>query len=75
MAQWESWSAFWDMDGAAFFVWGSYGLTFALIALELVLVLRRRKDTITRLLRWRRAVGKDSARKTGASVSVMESET
>jgi len=36
--QWESWSAFWDMGGAAFYVWGSYGLTFALIALELVLV-------------------------------------
>jgi len=75
MSQWESWSAFWDMGGAAFYVWGSYGLTFALMALELVLVLRRRKDTVTRLLRWRRAVGKDSARKAGASVSVMESET
>ena len=49
--QWESWSAFWDMGGAAFYVWGSYGLTFALIALELVLVFQRRKDTTRRLLR------------------------
>ncbi|MCV2217769.1 MULTISPECIES: heme exporter protein CcmD [unclassified Thauera] len=81
--QWESWSAFWNMGGAAYFVWGSYGVTFALMALELVLVLRRRKDTITRLLRWRRAVGKDSARASargsakegGASVPAMESET
>ena len=30
--QWESWSAFWDMGGAAFFVWGSYGVTFAVMA-------------------------------------------
>ncbi|ENO87152.1 heme exporter protein CcmD [Thauera linaloolentis] len=77
--QWESWSAFWNMGGAAYFVWGSYGLTFALMALELVLVLRRRKDTVTRLLRWRRAVGKDSARGSakegGTPVPAMESET
>ncbi len=61
--QWQSWSAFWEMGGAAAYVWGSYGLTFALIALELVLVLRRRKDTVRRLLRWRRAVGKDKGRR------------
>lgn len=78
--QWESWSAFWNMGGAAYFVWGSYGVTFALMALELVLVLRRRKDTITRLLRWRRAVGKDSsargsAKEGGTPVPAMESET
>jgi heme exporter protein D len=57
--QWESWSAFWQMGGAGPFVWGSYGLTLALVAVELVLVLRRRRDTVVRLLRWRRAVGKD----------------
>ncbi|MBC9073234.1 heme exporter protein CcmD [Thauera sp. CAU 1555] len=57
--QWESWSAFWQMGGAGPFVWGSYGLTLVLVAVELVLVLRRRKDTVLRLLRWRRAVGKD----------------
>jgi heme exporter protein D len=59
MMQWASWSAFWDMGGAAFFVWGSYGLTFALIALELVLVFQRRKDTLNRLLRWHKAVRRD----------------
>mgnify|MGYP001374311896 CR=1 FL=1 len=59
--QWESWSAFWHMGGAAFFVWGSYGLTFALIALELVLVFQRRKDTVNRLLRWRKAVGRNGS--------------
>lgn len=56
--QWESWSAFWSMGGAAPYVWGSYGLTFALILLELILVSRRRKQTALRLSRWRRATGK-----------------
>lgn len=60
--QWESWSAFWSMGGAGFFVWGSYGLTFALIVLELIVVLRRRKQTALRLARWRRATGKGAAR-------------
>ncbi|KAI5915961.1 MAG: heme exporter protein CcmD [Proteobacteria bacterium] len=59
--QWESWSAFWNMGGAGFFVWGSYGLTFALVALELVLVFQRRKDTVNRLLRWRKAVGRNGS--------------
>lgn len=65
--QWESWSAFWDMGGAGAFVWGSYGVTFALVALELVLVMQRRRDTVKRLLRWRRAVGKDGSGRAGAA--------
>jgi heme exporter protein D len=73
--QWESWSAFWNMGGAAIFVWGSYGVTFGLIALELVLVSQRRKDTVLRLLRWRRAVGKDVGKSNGgAPEPAMESE-
>jgi len=53
--QWESWSAFWDMGGAAAFVWGSYGVTAACIVAELMLVFRRRSDTVRRLARLRRA--------------------
>ncbi|MDX5446712.1 MAG: heme exporter protein CcmD [Zoogloeaceae bacterium] len=53
--QWESWSAFWDMGGAALFVWGSYGVTALCIAVELILLFRRRSDTARRLLRLRRA--------------------
>ena len=53
---WSSWSEFWQMGGAGFFVWGSYGLTFALIAMELVLVLQRRKQVVKRLQRLRRAM-------------------
>jgi heme exporter protein D len=55
MMQWASWSAFWDMGGAAVFVWGSYAVTAILIAVELILVLRRRRHTARRLLRLRRA--------------------
>lgn len=74
--QWESWSAFWDMGGAAVFVWGSYAVTFGLIALELVLVFQRRKDTTRRLLRWRRAVGKEVGKHNGgAREPALESET
>lgn len=53
--QWESWSAFWQMGGAAPFVWGSYGITALLVAGELIMVMRRRKDALRRLLRLRRA--------------------
>ena len=53
--QWESWSAFWDMGGAGRFVWGSYGATALLVIGELILVRNRRKDTVRRLLRLRRA--------------------
>ncbi len=54
MMEWESWRAFWDMGGAAMFVWGSYLVTAVLVAMELILVLRRRRDTVRRLLRLRR---------------------
>ncbi len=60
---WQSASDFWSMGGAAFFVWGSYGVTFALIALELVVVLRRRKQVVQRLQRLRQAMKASTRRK------------
>lgn len=54
---WESWNAFWQMGGAGFYVWGSYGVTLLLIVVELLLVFRRRRDTLIRLQRLRRATG------------------
>ena len=53
--QWDSWSAFWQMGGAAPFVWGSYGLTVFMVVAELIMVGRRRRETVRRLLRLRRA--------------------
>ena len=60
---WGSWTEFWQMGGAGIFVWGSYGLTFALIALELVLVLQRRKQVVKRLQRLRRAMKSSAVRR------------
>ena len=34
-------SEFFAMGGYAFYVWGSYGVTFALLALEVFLLLKR----------------------------------
>ena len=34
------------MGGYAFYVWGSYAVTFALLALEAVLLLRRHKKAL-----------------------------
>jgi heme exporter protein D len=41
---WNGWNDFWAMGGYAFYVWGSYGATLALILTEIFLLrLRRRK--------------------------------
>ena len=46
---WNSWEEFWDMGGYAFFVWGSYGLVFAGVALELWLAMLRRSALLNGL--------------------------
>jgi len=38
-------SEFFAMGGYAFYVWGSYGVTFALLALEIIFVLKRKRET------------------------------
>jgi len=52
---WESWSAFMDMGGAAFYVWGSYGVTALLVIVELVMLRARRVSSTRRLYRLQRA--------------------
>ncbi len=47
--QWQSFSEFIAMGGRGFFVWGSYGVSFLLIAAELWLLTRRRKQSLQRL--------------------------
>ena len=37
-------SEFFDMGGYGFYVWGSYGLTFALLAAEILLVRKRSRE-------------------------------
>ena len=38
---------FFAMGGYALYVWGSYAVTFALLALEIVLLLKRKRETQT----------------------------
>jgi heme exporter protein D len=40
-------SEFFHMGGYAWYVWGSYGVTFACLALEIVLLLRRSREAKT----------------------------
>lgn len=40
---WGSASQFFEMGGYGLYVWGSYAVTFVLIALELVLLAARRR--------------------------------
>jgi heme exporter protein D len=46
---WNSWEEFWDMGGYAVFVWGSYAVVFAGVALELWLAVRRRSAVLNGL--------------------------
>jgi len=39
---WNSWNDFWAMGGYAFYVWGSYAATFALIIAEIIFLRLRR---------------------------------
>ena len=37
-------SEFFAMGGYAFYVWGSYGVTFVLLAVEIILLMRRKHE-------------------------------
>ncbi len=46
---WASWSDFFAMGGYAFYVWGSYLVTLALLATEIVLLVLRKRDTLAQI--------------------------
>lgn len=46
---WGSWDNFLAMGGYAFYVWGSYLVTLAMIIAEVVLLRARRRATLGRL--------------------------
>jgi heme exporter protein D len=54
---WGSWNNFLAMGGYAFYVWGSYGVTLALIVAEIALVRARKRSVETMLVRTVRARG------------------
>jgi heme exporter protein D len=49
--RWESWATFWHMGGYAVYVWGSVGVCFALLGLEVWWARRERERTLA----WLRA--------------------
>jgi heme exporter protein D len=46
---WGSWENFLTMGGYAFYVWGSYLVTFGLVAAEIALLALRKRSALARL--------------------------
>lgn len=46
---WGSWDAFLNMGGYGFYVWGSYLVTFALLAMETALLASRKRNVLRQL--------------------------
>jgi heme exporter protein D len=55
MIYWNSFSDFLAMGGYGFYVWGSFGATVLIMAIEPIVVARNQKATISRLKRQMRA--------------------
>lgn len=51
MIYWNSFADFLAMGGYGFYVWGSFGVTALIMAIEPILVMRQRKNMIVRLNR------------------------
>jgi len=43
---WSSWEAFWAMGGYGLYVWGSYGVFFAVVVLECWQLRARRRAAL-----------------------------
>ena len=41
---WGGWSEFWAMGGYGYYVWGSYAVTIACLAIEIFLLGRRARE-------------------------------
>ena len=52
---WASWSNFFAMGGYALYVWGSYGVALVLLAMEIVLLVLRKRSILQQLGRMRSA--------------------
>ncbi|HXZ97505.1 MAG TPA: heme exporter protein CcmD [Burkholderiales bacterium] len=52
---WASWRDFFAMGGYALYVWGSYGVVIGLLAMEIVLLILRKRSILRELLRERSA--------------------
>jgi heme exporter protein D len=61
MIHWNSFSDFIAMGGYGLYVWGSFGVTALIMAIEPIVVSRNRKSTIARLKRQLRAETRNTA--------------
>lgn len=52
---WESWGDFFAMGGYGLYVWGSYGVTLAIMAIELAFLRRRKRVALENARRLRSA--------------------
>ena len=64
MIYWNRFSDFLAMGGYGLYVWGSFGVTVLIMAVEPIMVARNRKTTITRLQRQMRAETRAETRNT-----------
>jgi heme exporter protein D len=64
MIHWNSFADFLAMGGYGFYVWGSFGATVLIMAIEPIVVARNRKTTIARLQRQLRAENRAGNRNT-----------
>jgi heme exporter protein D len=46
---WASWSDFFAMGGYALYVWGSYAVSAGLIAVEVIMLLIRKRNALRRV--------------------------
>ncbi len=49
---WQSWSEFLAMGGKGLYVWGSYGVTLAVLVAESVALVMRRRGVIASLKKY-----------------------
>ena len=61
MIYWNSFSDFLHMGGYGLYVWGSFGVTAAIMTIEPIVVARNRKATLSRLKRQMRAEARNTA--------------
>ena len=64
MIHWNSFADFIAMGGYGFYVWGSFGVTLLIMAIEPIVVIHNRKNTIARLKRHLRADARAENRNT-----------
>lgn len=59
-----NWTEFFDMNGYAFYVWGSYGVALFVLGVEIALVRNRRKNALRELRLMRDEMGEDATGET-----------